>query len=109
VTRVLLQNTWRQVRAFLIDAGTTILALTIIVWAVLSYPRDKALGAHFASERAAIEQTVAPGAERNARLDALAGQEHGDYLRGSVGGHLGRWSERDRDVQRNLGLKASPE
>ena len=28
------------------------------------------------SERAAIEQTVAPGADRNARLDALAGQEH---------------------------------
>ena len=62
VMRVLLQNTWRQVRAFLIDAGTTILALTIIVWAVLSYPRDKTLGAHFSSERAAIERTQAPGA-----------------------------------------------
>jgi ferrous iron transport protein B len=93
VMRVLLQNTWRQVRAFLIDAGTTILALTIIVWAVLSYPRDKTVGAHFASERAAIERTEAPGPERDARLDALAGQEHGDYLRGSMGGHLGRWIE----------------
>jgi ferrous iron transport protein B len=93
VARVLLQNTWRQVRAFLVDAGTTILALTIIVWAVLSYPRDKSVGAHFASERAAIEQTTAPGLDRAARLDALAGQERGDYLRGSLGGHLGRWIE----------------
>src|SRR4029077_13237396 len=39
VVRVLLHTTWRQVRSFLVDAGTTILALTIIVWAVLSYPR----------------------------------------------------------------------
>jgi ferrous iron transport protein B len=92
VLRVLLQNTWRQVRAFLVDAGTTILALTIIVWAVLSYPRDKAVGAHFASERAAIERTTS-SADRDARLGALAGQERGDYLRGSIGGHLGRWIE----------------
>ena len=40
VARVLLRNTWRQVRAFLVDAGTIILALTIIVWALLNYPRD---------------------------------------------------------------------
>jgi ferrous iron transport protein B len=37
--RVLLFNVWQRVRAFLIGAGTVILALTIVLWALLSYPR----------------------------------------------------------------------
>ena len=39
VTSVLLRTTWRQVRSFLVDAGTIILALTIVMWALLSYPK----------------------------------------------------------------------
>jgi ferrous iron transport protein B len=39
VARVLLHSTWRQVRSFLVDAGTIILALTIVMWALLSYPK----------------------------------------------------------------------
>ncbi len=44
--RVLLFNVWQRVRAFLIGAGTVILALTIVLWALLSYPRagDAAAG-----------------------------------------------------------------
>lgn len=38
-TGVLMFNVWQRVRAFLIGAGTVILALTIILWALLSYPR----------------------------------------------------------------------
>jgi len=90
VARVLLRNTWRQVRSFLIDAGTTILALTIIVWALLSYPRHPAVDAQFDARRATIEQTMPEGAGRGARLEALAGQKHGEQLRSSVGGMLGR-------------------
>jgi len=37
--RVLVFNVWQRVRAFLIGAGTVILALTIVLWALLSYPR----------------------------------------------------------------------
>jgi ferrous iron transport protein B len=40
VPSVLLRSTWRQVRSFLVDAGTIILALTIVMWALLSYPRS---------------------------------------------------------------------
>ncbi len=90
VARVLLRNTWRQVRAFLVDAGTTILALTIIVWALLSYPRHPAAEGQFDARRAAIEQTTPAGPDRDARLEALAGQKHGEALRSSVGGLLGR-------------------
>ena len=39
VPSVLARSTWRQVRSFLVDAGTIILALTIVMWALLNYPR----------------------------------------------------------------------
>lgn len=37
--RVLLFNVWQRVRSFLAGAGTVILALTIVLWALLSYPK----------------------------------------------------------------------
>jgi len=101
VAGVLLRGTWRQVRAFLVDAGTTILALTIVIWAVLSYPRDRGVSTHFASERAALEQSAVPGPERQTRMEKLSGQERGEHLRGSIGGHLGHWIE---PVLRPLGF-----
>ena len=39
---VLLRGVWNRVRSFLVDAGTVILALTIILWALLSYPKAPA-------------------------------------------------------------------
>jgi ferrous iron transport protein B len=93
VMRVLLQTTWRQVRSFLVDAGTTILALTIIVWAVLSYPRSQSTTSNIATERAQIVQMVPAGSERDARLVALDGQLRGERLRESLGGRLGRFME----------------
>jgi ferrous iron transport protein B len=60
VMRVLLVNVWRRVKSFLVDAGTIILALTIVLWALLSYPK------------------------------APAGTAPGDNLRHSVAGQIGR-------------------
>jgi len=37
--RNLVTGTWQPVRTFLTDAGSVILALTIVLWALLSYPR----------------------------------------------------------------------
>jgi ferrous iron transport protein B len=90
VAGVLLRSTWRQVRSFLVDAGTTILALTIIVWALLSYPRHPNVEARFDARRASIAQTMPPGPEREMQLETLAGQKHGEALRSSAGGFLGR-------------------
>ena len=42
--RNLVTGTWRPVRTFLTDAGSVILALTIVLWALLSYPRLPATG-----------------------------------------------------------------
>ena len=65
--RVLLFNVWQRVRAFLIGAGTVILALTIVLWALLSYPRASAetageqLRHSFAGRLGhAIEPAIAP-------------------------------------------------
>ena len=38
--RTVFDATWRRVKSFLIDAGTVILAITIILWGLLSFPKD---------------------------------------------------------------------
>ena len=66
--RVLIFNVWQRVRSFLVDAGTVILALTIVLWALLSYPKAPAsagpgdeLRQSFAGRLGhAIEPAIAP-------------------------------------------------
>ncbi len=65
---VLMRNVWQRVRSFLTDAGTVILALTIILWVLLSYPKAADHTAPGADLRAsfagrlghAIEPAIAP-------------------------------------------------
>jgi ferrous iron transport protein B len=90
--RNLMLSTWQPVRRFLIEAGTIILSLTIVLWALLSYPNDPDSAARFAAERTRIAEQ-APGAEREARLAALADREAGAQLRHSVMGRLGHLIE----------------
>jgi ferrous iron transport protein B len=93
VASVLLRSTGRQVRAFIVGAGTTILALTIVMWAALSYPKSSATAANFAAQRQAIEQAQPAGPERDAALDALDAHERGAQVRSSIAGRLGRLLE----------------
>jgi ferrous iron transport protein B len=90
--RNLMLSTWQPVRRFLIEAGTIILSLTIVLWALLSYPNDPDSAARFAAERTRIAEQ-APEAEREARLAALADREAGAQLRHSVMGRLGHLIE----------------
>jgi ferrous iron transport protein B len=76
------------VRSFLVGAGTIILALTIVLWALLQYPRSSESAERYASARASIEATV-PAADRDATLAELSGRERGDQLRHSLAGRLG--------------------
>jgi ferrous iron transport protein B len=92
VARVLFFTTWQQVRAFLVDAGTIILALTIVLWALLNYPRDLGAEARVAAERAQIAHT-APAAERLPLLESLTARARGEQLRHSVAGRLGHLLE----------------
>jgi ferrous iron transport protein B len=80
--------TWQRTRRFLVDAGTVILALTIVLWALLSYPKDDAVTAKYDGLRAEAAQIEADD-ERSSRLAAIDSAESGETLRGSAGGRLG--------------------
>jgi len=90
VLSFLLQGVWQRVRTFLIDAGTVILALTIVLWALLSYPRDPEVTAQAEADRAAVMALALNDEARQARLDDIDSRESGAHLRNSVAGWLGR-------------------
>jgi ferrous iron transport protein B len=83
--------------AFLSNAGTIILAVSILVWAGLYYPHDSAtVEAPFAAQKETLEKEVAAlpedSAERTAKEDELATVENhirGAYQRQSYLGRMG--------------------
>ena len=86
--RTLLRHTWERVRSFLVDAGTIILALTIVLWALLTYPQSDEVHARHEAERAAAA-SIPVEAERDARLAAIDDSEKGEQIRGSIAGRVG--------------------
>lgn len=90
---VLLRGVWQRVRTFLVDAGTVILALTIVLWALLSYPKDASVAATAEQARVAVESSALSAAEREARLSEIDSHEAGAQLRHSVAGRFGRLIE----------------
>ena len=89
-----------RVKRFLVDAGTMILALTVVLWAALTYPRDATLEARFDAERTAAAAIVEPEA-RAAREEAIAAEQSSAELRTSLGGRIGTAME---PALRPLGL-----
>jgi len=86
--RNLLWTVWQRVRTFLVDAGTIILALTIVLWAMLSYPRSDEVAADFAARRAEVVAVV-DADHQHERIAALDAQEASAQLRHSIGGQIG--------------------
>ena len=90
VLRNVVTVTWRRVRRFLEDAGTIILTMTVILWALLSFPRSAEIDARFDASRTQLFATTTDAGAREAGLAELDGQQAGEQLRYSVGGRLGR-------------------
>jgi ferrous iron transport protein B len=90
---VLMRGVLQRVKVFLVDAGTVILALTIILWALLSYPKDPAVAAEAEASRAAVEAQGLPADEQDARIAEIDSRENGAQLRYSVAGRLGHLIE----------------
>jgi len=88
-TRILWINAWRRLRVFLVDAGTIILAMTILLWAFLSFPKSDEVSAHYSLERERIERLALPDTQREAALRLLDGQEARGQLEQSLGGRFG--------------------
>ena len=84
---------WRGLRKFLVDAGTIILTMTIILWALLSYPRSAEIAERYAGLRAEAEASEADPDARAEQLDLLAGREAGESLEHSIAGRVGRLIE----------------
>ncbi|MBW2210291.1 MAG: ferrous iron transport protein B [Deltaproteobacteria bacterium] len=87
--QILWLNAWRRLRIFLVDAGTIILAMTILLWALLSFPKSADVTEHYAAERVRVEQMGAPEAEKEVLLRAIDSHEAADQLGNSFGGRFG--------------------
>ena len=57
-----LRAMWDRSRLFLTQAGTIILAMTVVMWALLNYPRDAARTAWYQQQRAALTGAGGPAA-----------------------------------------------
>ena len=82
--------TWRRVHKFLHDAGTIILTMTIILWALLSFPHSTEITARYDGSRALAVATTPNLDLRAAEIAALDGREASEQIRYSIGGRLGR-------------------
>jgi ferrous iron transport protein B len=84
---------WDRTVAFVVRAGTIILAVSIVVWALSYFPHPPEIAARYETERTALASDSLPGEEREAALAALDQAEAGDYLRQSAFGRMGRVAE----------------
>ena len=82
-------NAWRRLRVFLVDAGTIILAMTILLWALLSFPKSAEVSEHYAAERAQVLQSAASETTKTEALRSLDAREAGEQLAHSLGGRFG--------------------
>ncbi|MDH3623471.1 MAG: ferrous iron transport protein B [Myxococcales bacterium] len=87
--QVLWINAWRRLRIFLVDAGTIILAMTVLLWALLSFPKSDEIAARYEQERATVAQMDLPADEGARVVAALNAQEASEQLEQSVAGRFG--------------------
>ncbi len=89
--RVLAGRLLERARAFLVRAGTVILAMSLIVWALAYFPRSHAVELRYTAERATVEARGGPDAP--AQIASLAAAEQGEHLEQSLLGRLGHGLE----------------
>ncbi len=73
---------WQRTAAFLKNAGTIILAISIVLWGLLAFPRSAELDARYDAEAAAATEPAARAEIEHRRTEAQLGV--------SVAGRLGR-------------------
>jgi ferrous iron transport protein B len=83
------RTVWEKVRGFLVEAGTIILAFTVILWGLLTFPRDEAREARFGTERQRVEST-STGQEAIDVLAEIDAEESAQALRESYAGRFAR-------------------
>lgn len=81
-----------RVNSFLVDAGTIILAITIVLWVLLTYPHDDLTSGRFAALRGDASATMS-GELLESRLAELGAAEAQAQLEHSAAGRFGRMIE----------------
>lgn len=84
-----LASVWRKAKVFLSEAGTVILACTVVMWALLSFPRDGEALASYETRVAEAVLELPAGRELDARLEELDHERASLALRHSFGGRIG--------------------
>ncbi len=87
--RELARYVWTRCKHFLTRAGQVIFLVSLVLWAMASYPRDARLLAPLQAREAALRLEPA-SADRDARLEALSRREAAARIRGSFLGMTGR-------------------
>jgi ferrous iron transport protein B len=87
--RILWINAWRRLRIFLVDAGTIILAMTVLLWAFLSFPKSDEVAARYAAEREVVQQMGLSDTAKMQTLRSLDVREASAQLERSLGGRFG--------------------
>ena len=80
--------TWQRVQKFLVDAGTIILTMTIILWAFLSFPTSEEISVRY--DEARYSATTTSSSSPITELARLNGLEASEQIRHSFGGRFGR-------------------
>ena len=88
-----LRSMWVRSKVFMTEAGTVILACTIGMWLLLTFPDDPSIAARFDVSRADAALQYEAGPELDTQLTALNREQAGEELRSSYGGRLGLWAE----------------
>lgn len=81
---------WERVRTFLTEAGTTILALTVVLWALLNHPRSEAVEHAHAASLARIESSMPVGEARESAVAELEAHTAAQRLEASALGRVGK-------------------
>lgn len=90
--KVVFHRVYDQGRAFCTSAGTMIVAVTIVIWALGYYPRPASIAVDHDALRGAVRVELS-GEALDARLHEIDTEEAGAYLRQSILGRMGHWIE----------------
>jgi ferrous iron transport protein B len=106
VLRVVLRHMWDRSKLFLRRAGTVILGINILLWALATYPRSAAIEKEYEAKRIELLASGASNADpvtivavsitnkmEIEGLEALNKEEAGAKLRHSLAGHMGQFLE----------------
>ena len=89
---------WSRVSAFLVEAGTVILAITIILWALLKFPVDDAVVAEANARKVALHAQYDPEGEQGAEalkkhIKAVDDEADMKLVERSAAGRIGHFVE----------------